>query len=275
MELGQRLVADRGVEGDAVSAHASEPLQTPSIAELARLSGADQPPRVVTAPERQHCPKEPHVSGVAHLHSVHDDGPYDVDGILYCGRCHYVCRRDGTCENPRRVPEPSPERLRKPSLCLQWGQSAEPCVDCPAPTACGFLEVQPAGAGPTAPPPRDDAHGNDTPWDCGHCHTLNFGFSETEENICPKCKRSDDPPAVTTLRARLRELHGMLCTARAARVDAELRGRLAALTEVHECYEFDATTEEQFDAWLHEQIKTIREQLGIGIGIAGESQGAR
>jgi hypothetical protein len=44
----------------------------------------------------------------------------------------------------------------------------------------------------------------------------------------------------------------------------ELRARLAALTEVHEFYEFDATTEEQFDTWLHERIKEVRGQLGLG-----------
>jgi hypothetical protein len=44
----------------------------------------------------------------------------------------------------------------------------------------------------------------------------------------------------------------------------ELRARLAALNEVHEFYEFDATTEEQFDTWLHERIKEVRGQLGIG-----------
>lgn len=37
--------------------------------------------------------------------------------------------------------------------------------------------------------------------------------------------------------------------------------RLKALTEVHECYEFDATTEEQFDTWLHGKIKEVRDLL--------------
>lgn len=33
------------------------------------------------------CQKKPHLkSGM--LHSKDDDGPYDVDGCLYCGRCH-------------------------------------------------------------------------------------------------------------------------------------------------------------------------------------------
>jgi NTP pyrophosphatase (non-canonical NTP hydrolase) len=46
--------------------------------------------------------------------------------------------------------------------------------------------------------------------------------------------------------------------------DERASASLAALTEVHEFYEFDATTEEQFDAWLHARIKELRQQLGIG-----------
>lgn len=33
------------------------------------------------------CNKEPHKGG-GYLHSVAEDGPYDVDGVPYCGRCH-------------------------------------------------------------------------------------------------------------------------------------------------------------------------------------------
>lgn len=33
------------------------------------------------------CPKVPH-AGIGHLHGEQDDGPYDVDGVAYCGRCH-------------------------------------------------------------------------------------------------------------------------------------------------------------------------------------------
>jgi hypothetical protein len=40
-----------------------------------------------------------------------------------------------------------------------------------------------------------------------------------------------------------------------------LEARLQALTDVHEFYEFDATTEEQFDAWLHDRIKEARTRL--------------
>ena len=33
------------------------------------------------------CDKVQH-SGTGYLHAETDDGPYDVDGCLYCGRCH-------------------------------------------------------------------------------------------------------------------------------------------------------------------------------------------
>jgi hypothetical protein len=36
------------------------------------------------------CPKAPHVSGKnGYLHDEKDNGIYDVDGVPYCGRCHY------------------------------------------------------------------------------------------------------------------------------------------------------------------------------------------
>lgn len=62
-----------------------------------------------------------------------------------------------------------------------------------------------------------------------------------------------------------------------AAADAQhARARLAALTEVHEFYEFDATTEEQFDAWLHERIKEVRDQVRghLGIGATDSLAGA-
>ena len=34
------------------------------------------------------CKKEPHY-GDGYLHDSMDDGPYDVDGLDYCGRCHH------------------------------------------------------------------------------------------------------------------------------------------------------------------------------------------
>jgi hypothetical protein len=33
------------------------------------------------------CPKAPH-HGEGYLHAADDDRPYDVDHVLYCGRCH-------------------------------------------------------------------------------------------------------------------------------------------------------------------------------------------
>ncbi len=35
------------------------------------------------------CPKVAHVCD-GYLHDADDDSPYDVDGVMYCGRCH-VC----------------------------------------------------------------------------------------------------------------------------------------------------------------------------------------
>lgn len=37
--------------------------------------------------ENGRCIKVPHDGG-GYLHSETDDGPYDVDGVWYCGRCH-------------------------------------------------------------------------------------------------------------------------------------------------------------------------------------------
>ena len=34
------------------------------------------------------CPKQPHLQELRYLHDESDDGPYDVDGCVYCGRCH-------------------------------------------------------------------------------------------------------------------------------------------------------------------------------------------
>jgi hypothetical protein len=35
------------------------------------------------------CKKVKHL-GEGYLHKASDDSPYDVDGIMYCGRCHSV-----------------------------------------------------------------------------------------------------------------------------------------------------------------------------------------
>jgi len=37
------------------------------------------------------CPKAHHILGeVGYLHPSEDDAPYDVDGVAYCGRCHFA-----------------------------------------------------------------------------------------------------------------------------------------------------------------------------------------
>lgn len=36
----------------------------------------------------KNCPKAPHV-GTGYLHDNSDDSPYDVGGLIYCGRCHW------------------------------------------------------------------------------------------------------------------------------------------------------------------------------------------
>lgn len=34
------------------------------------------------------CPKYAHSNCGGYLHDAFDDSPYDVDGQMYCGRCH-------------------------------------------------------------------------------------------------------------------------------------------------------------------------------------------
>lgn len=36
-----------------------------------------------------HCQKVPHL-GVGYMHAEGDNSPYQVDGISYCGRCHFA-----------------------------------------------------------------------------------------------------------------------------------------------------------------------------------------
>ena len=52
------------------------------------------------------CPKMPHTRG-GEMHGPDDDRPYEVDGLLYCGRCHYsVNATTRLCENPATVSRP-------------------------------------------------------------------------------------------------------------------------------------------------------------------------
>lgn len=68
-----------------------------AIAAQPQPAGAD--PAEPKAPtQHRHgvdCPKEPHRGG-GHLHDEHDDRPFDVDGVEYCGRCHFVLDRPVT-----------------------------------------------------------------------------------------------------------------------------------------------------------------------------------
>lgn len=59
-----RHAAENKVENDARAGYQSQ----------VRVHGVD-------------CQKAPHI-GSGYLHAVADDRPYDVDGKVYCGRCH-------------------------------------------------------------------------------------------------------------------------------------------------------------------------------------------
>lgn len=51
--------------------------------------GIGDMPETGTVTHGVNCPKIPHIcSRTGWLHGEKDDGPYDVDGVLYCGRCH-------------------------------------------------------------------------------------------------------------------------------------------------------------------------------------------
>ena len=78
------------------------------LAECYRLSGADSDgndalrasfdaARDPTAKEPvrhgTECPKVPHDGG-GFLHAPEDDKPYDVDGVMYCGRCHWALTKE-------------------------------------------------------------------------------------------------------------------------------------------------------------------------------------
>lgn len=41
----------------------------------------------MTGEHGKDCPKAMHL-GEGYLHAADDDQPYDVDGVMYCGRCH-------------------------------------------------------------------------------------------------------------------------------------------------------------------------------------------
>lgn len=62
---------------------------------LAKIAAALAPAKVKHGKD---CPKKEHIRE-GYLHDADDDRPYDVDGVLYCGRCHYAM----DCEPPAKV----------------------------------------------------------------------------------------------------------------------------------------------------------------------------
>lgn len=61
------------------------------------------------------CNKVVHVQGRAgYLHAENDDTPYDVDGVMYCGRCHYFMDARAALSSkpaPEGIPEVPKDRL--------------------------------------------------------------------------------------------------------------------------------------------------------------------
>lgn len=87
------------------------------------------------------CRKVPHCfRGDGYLHMESDDGPYDVDGVTYCGRCHAWIGTEarvtgGDPQNPPEVPSccggkddcdvreyclAAHYRVTKPAKALHW-----------------------------------------------------------------------------------------------------------------------------------------------------------
>lgn len=59
--------------------------------------------RQISPRKHQHgrdCPKVAHL-GNGYLHDADDDRPYDVDGAIYCGRCHAAL---STSPDPDQTP---------------------------------------------------------------------------------------------------------------------------------------------------------------------------
>lgn len=47
-------------------------------------------PRQANTQHGVDCEKIPHRATGGYLHDPEDDAPYDVDGVSYCGRCHWA-----------------------------------------------------------------------------------------------------------------------------------------------------------------------------------------
>jgi hypothetical protein len=83
---------DAIIEWSAATKEYSEAPEPPTFSD-ARLTKAENELHrlaLLSAPTPQHgidCLKVPHTRD-GYLHDEADDGPYDVDGVMYCGRCH-------------------------------------------------------------------------------------------------------------------------------------------------------------------------------------------
>lgn len=75
------------------------------------------------------CPKRPHEGyhrllvgqGTDYLHTASDDGPYDVDGVSYCGRCHVALCAEPSLEQDRTRLLVLVERAEVILRDVQWG----------------------------------------------------------------------------------------------------------------------------------------------------------
>lgn len=74
------------------------------------------------------CPKVEHVGDIGYLHGPHDDGPYNVDGVKYCGRCHAWVGLEVT--PPSREAPDSFTALRTSSKEAEPDAKAYTCPDC-------------------------------------------------------------------------------------------------------------------------------------------------
>jgi len=59
----------------------------PKLCSVCALEFARLHAEPITKQHGVHCPKVEHL-GNGYLHGASDDSPYDVDGVIYCGRCH-------------------------------------------------------------------------------------------------------------------------------------------------------------------------------------------
>ena len=61
--------------------------------------------------DEHRCKKVEHIEDGYYLHTADYDGPYDIDGVTYCGRCHweYVKPRFGADQLPLEPEESQPE----------------------------------------------------------------------------------------------------------------------------------------------------------------------